>query len=244
MRTSSSQRVFAFAIVVGLVTLAVAVPPAAAQNDTDPAFIVDVRADGSANVLVRSTFDLTTDVERDAFMSLMDDEQAQLEARDRFLDRMRAVASDAENATGREMGVTDATIELQRTANHETGIVTLSVTWEGLAAVEGETLQITEPFASGYTTERPFVLRAPDGYTVVSKSPEPDRNIGRTVSWEAGSDLTGFSIELAAVETPTPTKTAVDDEVTDTDGQPGFGMLAALIAVLAAAVVIMRRTNL
>ena len=218
-------RVLALVAVVAL-----AAGPAAAQSTAEPAFIVQLEADGSATVTLRSTFDLTTDAEREAFASLEADDQAQDEAVARFLERLRAVADDAQAATGREMRVTEASVELRRTADGGTGVVTLSATWTGLAATDGDRLVVTEPFASGFAPERPFVVRAPDGYVVEAASPAPDAREETSATWGPGSDLAGLSVEVAPAATPTPTT-----ESTETGGQPGFGPLAALAAVLAAA---------
>lgn len=220
---NNTLRPVTLAVLVVVAALAMTASPAAAQSAPEPAFIVEVQSDGSAEVSVRSTYDLATDSEQDAFRTLMDDEQAQQEATNRFHDRMQAVASDAENATGRQMSVTSASIDLQRTTDDETGVVTLSVSWEGLAAVEGETLVITEPFASGFSTDRPLVLRAPDGYEIATASPTPAGLDDDRASWNAGTDLSGYAVELQAAESPTPT---------GTDGQPGFGWLVTLLAVL------------
>lgn len=207
--------------------------PVAAQADAEPAFIVELDSDGSAVVSVRSTFDLTTDAEQAAFRSLETDEDAQQAAANRFLDRMRSVASDAENATVREMRVSGATIDLQRTADNGTGIVTLAVTWEGLAAVQGESVVVTEPFASGFSPDRRFVVQPPEGYTVSDVAPEPTTRSADQLTWRAGTDLTGFSAEFQPAATPTEQSDG-DGETTRTDGQPGFGLMAAIIAVFVA----------
>lgn len=230
MTTPPDHRRTLTALVVVLVALATAVAPVAGQDDAEPAFVVEVHADGSAAVSVRSTFDLTTEAEREAFQSLVDDERVQQDAAGRFLDRLRPVASGAANATGREMAVTDATVDLRRTADGETGVVTLSVTWAGLAAVEGDRLVVTEPFASGFAPDRPFVLRAPDGYEVTSAAPEPAATARAEATWTAGADLSGFAVEMQ------PTAT---DDAARSGGQPGFGVttavLAGIVGVLTAA---------
>lgn len=229
---SSCNKIIRPVAVVAILTVAfvaVSGPVGATQSAPEPAVIIELQADGSATVSVRSTFDLTTEAERDAFRSLMDDEQAQQNARDRFLRRMQSVANDAENATGRAMSVVEASIDLRRSDNNETGIVTLSVTWEGLAAVEEKTLKVTEPFASGFSADRPVTLRVPEGYTFASVSPEPDDREEARVTWEAGTDLTGLAVELVPEETPTETQP--EQTATEAPGQPGFGWLVALLAV-------------
>lgn len=229
-RPDTNARPFGTALLVAMVAIAMAGQPVAAQAADEPAFIVAVNADGSAELTVRLTFDLTTDEEQQAFETLQDDDQARQNAMDRFLDRIRAVASDAENATGREMRVTDASIDLRQTSDGETGIVTLGASWSGLAAVEGDTLIITEPFASGFSPERPFVLRAPDGYEIASASPSPDDRSQTSLTWAAGTELAGLSVEFVPTETPTP----AGDDGAATDGQPGFGVLVALLGILVA----------
>lgn len=217
----------AVGIAVALLLLAPAVAPAAAQETPEPAVVVEVAADGSADLRVVSTFDLTTDAEREAFRTLADDEAARADATARFRDRMAAVAADAQTETGREMAVTDASIDL-RTVGDETGVVTLSVTITGLAAVREDTLVVTEPFASGFTADRPVDVLAPDGYEIVDASPAPESSADGRATWAAGADLDGFTVEM--------TETApAGDGATQSDGQPGFGAVTALLAVLVAA---------
>lgn len=215
--------------VVAMLVVATAGPPVAAQSAQAPAFVVAVNPDGSADIALRLAFDLTTDDEQQAFETLRDDEQARQDARDRYLDRMRTVASDSANATGREMAVTGASIDIERTADGETGLVTITASWSGLAAVEGETLVVTEPFASGFSPDRPFVLRAPEDYEVASASPAPDDRGDSSVTWQAGTSLSGFTVELV------PAETADGGSGAATTGQPGFGTLGALVGVLVGA---------
>lgn len=229
-KTRTHLRRLGTAVLVVMTAAALVGAPVSAQTTAEPAFIVEVHADGSATMSLQSTFDLTTDAEQEAFESLIDDEQAQTNAKDRFLDRMRAVASDAENATERQMRVTDAQIELRRTDDNRTGIVTLTVTWEGLAAETDGELVVTEPFASGFTTERPFTLRTPEGYTIATATPDPKTSTDTSVTWAANTDLTGFDVRMEPSPEPTDSPTATQ-VTTETGGQPGFGLLVALIAL-------------
>lgn len=210
---------------VGLLAIAMLGQPVAAQSADEPAFIVALDDDGSAEVTVWLTFDLTTDDEQQAFQTLQNDDQARQAARDRFRSRLQVVAADASNATGRDMRVTDASIELRQTSDGQTGVVELVASWSGLAAVEGDTLVVTEPFASGFTTERSFVILAPDGYEISSATPEPDATGDGRVSWDAGANLDGFEVVLE----PSPTQTT-----TQSPGQAGFGLLIGAVSILAA----------
>ncbi|MFB6268366.1 MAG: DUF4897 domain-containing protein [Halobacterium sp.] len=229
----------AAAVVVGLIAAAVA-PAAAAQDGdgTEQALVVDVHEDGSATVTLTLTYDLTTQNETESFESLRGDEAAQTEFRDRFRDRMASVAADAENATGREMSVRDASISLATTDSGDTGIVKLSVVYEGLAAAQDGRLVVTEPFASGYVTNNAFVLRAPDGYELTSVTPEPASRQATTAAWNSNTDLTGFEAVFQPAETTTtaaPTETTGGESGGESGGgAPGFGVLAALAAAGAA----------
>jgi PGF-CTERM protein len=149
------------------------------------------------------------------------------------------------------MNVTDAAIELEETDDSRFGVVNLSVTYVGLAAVEDGTLTVTDPFASGFEPDRQFVVTAPDGYTVDSATPAADTGAEARVVYDAGTDLSGFElvVEEAATPTGTPTDTEAEDGGdsdetpggTTTGGQPGFGAAAAIVALAGAALLSLRR---
>lgn len=216
-------------------------------------FVVALQADGSAEVTVVTTFDLTDDDRRQAFESLRSSETAQAEYRDRFADRMATVAADTSAATGREMSVSNATVEFATV--DDTGVVQSSVTWEGLAAVEDESLVLTEPFASGFEPDRPLSVVAPHDYDIASTTPAPDGQDGRQVTWAAGTDLSGFELTAApaAAEAAGTDDGEADEEMTDGNGTadtatadgdgPGFGIVAALVGILTVAAVVRRRID-
>ena len=213
-----------------LVLSATTAPAAAASND-DERFRVELDTEGSADVSVTYTYDLETDGERAAFEELESNETAQRQIATRFENRMQAVADGASNETGREMAIGDATVE---TATEDgVGTVTLSVRWERLAAVDGDRLTVTEPFASGFEPDRRFVVETPDGYAVVSATPEQSASEDGRASWAAGSSLSGF--ELVA----TPDDGAAADGSSG-DGA-GFGSVLALAALAGVALLARRR---
>lgn len=257
LRNSSLAVTTAAVIVVILVVsvFAVGVGYAVAQTDDsqDPAesaaFVVELESDGDAEVLVRHTFDLDDEARQAAFEELQTSESEQAMFTDRFEDRMTAIAADVNAETDRETSVTNATLELETV--DETGIATLSITWQGLAAVDDDRLVLTEPFASGFESDRPFHVVAPDGYTIHSASPQPAESNDGSVVWNEGANLTGFEV-VATADTGTEhgeTGTESDDtgtnsgssasdaddsaaddpadETADDDGS-GFGVLVAL----------------
>ncbi|WP_226022435.1 DUF7345 domain-containing protein [Halomicrobium salinisoli] len=222
---------------VALLTVAAAVPAPAAAQDPEPAFVVDLAESGDAAVSVTYAFDLDTDAERQAFRELRDNESAREAYAARFGDRLRSVAANAENASGREMAVEDVTIDVA--TDDRTGVVTLSADWRGLAATTDGGLAVTEPFASGFAPDRQFVIALPDGYEASEVAPEPASSGDGRLTWSAGTDLDGFEL-VAAESGGGDAATADGDRSTAADG-PGFGVAAALAGLVAAALLARRR---
>lgn len=254
--SAASRRFIGVAAVAGiaalLLAMAAAPTPATAQSANEPVFEIELDRNGSARVTLTLAFDLTTGAEQDAFRTLREDDRARTDVTTRFRDRLRSIANESEDRTGREMRVYDATADLAVTDGNETGIVALSVAWDGLAAVRDGHLIVTEPFASGYTPDRTFIVRvdAPEGYRLTAARPTPKSRSGTTATWEAGTKLKGFRVAFSP-ERETPLPTEVLDEAADpatatsastrTGGQPGLGAAAAALAILAAASAAVRR---
>lgn len=212
----------------------------AASFAAEPAFVVDLDADGSARVTLVITFDLTTDSEREAFEALRANETAQERRTDRFATRLQTIATRAENTTGREMAIRDSAAAF-RTQN-DTGVVALLVTWDGLAAQEGDRLVLREPFAGGFDIDRPFRVIAPDSYELVTVTPEPTTRSQNSATWSADTAFEGFETTFAPAEGGT--RTATRDGTTGV-GAPGFGVGVMTLALLAgtALLVARRRRN-
>lgn len=200
----------------------------AASLPAEPAFVVELDADGSARMTLVTAFDLTTDSEREAFEALRANETARMQRTDRFATSMQAIASRAENSTGREMEIRDPVIAFSTT--NDVGIVALSVTWDGLAAQDGDRLVLREPFASGFEIERPFRVVAPDDYELVTATPSPTTQRQNSATWSANTQLEGFETTFAPAETGT---TAETREGASEAGAAGFGVGVATLAVLA-----------
>ncbi|WP_302082081.1 DUF7345 domain-containing protein [Salinibaculum rarum] len=218
---------------------AAATAPTGTQQTHDgaaepPAFVVDLQSDGAATVTVSYTYDLSDADRKAAFEELQNSTDARSDFRDRFESRLRSVAATTENATGREMSVADATLEFR--TDGDTGIVTAAVEWDGLTAVDGDQLTLTEPFASGFTTERAFHVIVPDEYTVSSVTPSPDQQTAGHLTWTDGTDLNGFElVTTAPAETATGDETEPGSDATTDDSAgdsgPGFGVVAVVAAI-------------
>lgn len=204
---------------VSLATLvalaAVAVPAVGAPPATeDTTFVVALSEDGSATVTLELTFDLDREEERQALARLRANRTAIAAG---FGEQLQAVAARTAAETGREMRVTDATVEVSTAGS--TGHVALSATWTGLARVEGDRLVVSEPFADGFQPPGAFVLRGPEGYELAASVPSASTTAEAEASWQAGSSLDGF--EAAFV----PASSSPSQSL------PGFGFPAGIIAV-------------
>ncbi len=190
-------------------------------------FLVELDADGSARVTLVTTFDLTTDSEREAFEALRANQTARERRTEVFATRMRSIATRAENNAGRDMAIRNAAMAF--TTKNNTGIVALSVTWEGLAAQEGDRLRLREPFASGFTIDRPFRIVTPDGYERITATPTPTTQRQNSATWSANTTFDGFETKFAPSGAGTGTST---NDPTTGAAAPGVGIGVATLAVL------------
>ncbi len=203
--------------------------PASATTDGS-GVVVDVNEEGDADVSLTLGYDLSDADERDAFEELRDDTEMREELQDRFAERMASIADETSERTGREMTITGAAVDVDADGDH--GIVRISVHWEAIAAVEDGTVTVEEPFASGFVSEYRFEIVGPDGYVIENAAPEPDERDGERATWDAGTSFDGLSVTFLEGES-TPEA--------DPDDQPGLGIAVALGAILAAAMVSLRR---
>ena len=222
-------------LVAGLLLASLAGAPAVLANsgETADGLIVELRSDGSVEMILVLTYDLSDDDDADGFASIAEDESAQEELRDRFEKRMQLVAADTDDRLDRDVSVSGATIDLETDEAADIGTVTLSIEWEQLAAVEDDALVLTDPFASGFQTDQRMTVIAPEGYQFHSVDPDPTDLEDGEIRWGAGADLDGFEVVMHAVD--------VDDEDNDADDRegdetlPGFGLFVGLVSLLAAA---------
>lgn len=123
---------------------------------------------------------------RDAFRSLQRDLNNGSTAPDRdFYSRINASIAAAENATGREMAVTefaaDATV---RRLPQEYGVVVYRFRWQGFAAVSEERLRVGDALGGFFLGDNERLLISwPRGYQLAEIRPEPDTQRDRTVVW-------------------------------------------------------------
>ncbi|WP_299267382.1 DUF7345 domain-containing protein [Halorientalis sp.] len=230
-----------------LLTGSMAVTVGAAQSTdseqsppAESALVVDLETDGAARVTLLTTFDLTTDGERAAFEALRSNETAREQRTNQFAARMRATATRADNASDRDVTIRDPAMTFR--TDDDTGVVGLSVTWEALAAREGDQLVLRGPFASGFDIDRPFRVVSPDGYELRTTTPTPTTQQQHSATWSASTQFDGFEAAFAPA-----TDGAATDAGAGRSGAtgPGFGIGAVTVAVLTgtALVLVRRRTG-
>jgi len=239
MRKQTSIAVVCAALLcLGAAPAAASITGATTTQQHTGGFIVNLNEDGSAQITLQLAYDLESDAERAAFKDLKNNETLQQQTKQNFLARMQRVAASAENETGREMRVSDAAITFETANDSSVGLVKLSVMWTGLAATNGETLTVTEPFASGFEPERTFTVRGPDGYALDAATPEPKATQTNSTTWAPGTDLTGFEAVFTPAATATPNSTP--SETTAGSG-PGFGFVVTVLALTGTAAAVLRR---
>lgn len=184
---------------------------AAADTQQEPAFVVDLQADGNATVTLVVPYDLTSDAEQQAFEKL---QRNPTTITDRFERRLSRIAAHTAVKTDREMHVADTQVSFETTDRQ--GITRVSADWVGLGNVTGDTVTLSEPFASDYQPDRQFVIHPPDDYTLTAVSHEPATQTDTVLQWASGTSLTGFSTTftdgeaaVASETLPTPLPAAL-----------------------------------
>lgn len=215
----ATSRLAVATIAAAVVLGAVAVPAVGTQTATEApasqetALVVALEEDGDANVTLRLVFDLDREEERRALERLRENRSAIASA---FEAQMRSIAADTAEETGREMQI--ASSDARVSTDGSTGVVELSVTWVGLAAVDGDRLVVSDPFADGFEPPGRFVVRGPEGYVLADATPQAVNSTDAAATWEAGSSLEGFQAAFVPADA---TSTSL----------PGFGAPAAIVAV-------------
>ncbi|MFC7187455.1 helix-turn-helix transcriptional regulator [Halorubrum yunnanense] len=166
------------------------------QMDVSPDDILieaSVQPDGDAVWETQYRIRLASDDEEQAFEELRADVESDPDAyTSRFGDRMRATADAAENATGREMGVTNVTVTAERRELPQSyGVLTYRFEWSNFAAVEDDRLRVGDAVDALFLDETTsLIVSWPDGYRLGEASPSPTETRESAVVWEGPVDFT------------------------------------------------------
>jgi hypothetical protein len=210
-----------------------------AQEEIDPDDIlleIAIEEDGSATWTVEYRTRLETDEDVQAFEELRADIESNPDTYvERFQNRMDATAGEAENATGREMAITDTIVSARKEElPQERGVITYTFRWRNFAAVEGDRLLVGDAIDGLFLDEETALLVTwPDGYELLDASPAPGETRERSVVYNGP---TSFATGESRIVLGPP------GAATETDGLLGSslaiaGLVGLLIIVAAAAFV-------
>lgn len=166
------------------------------QMDVDPDDIlieVAVEPDGDAVWETQYRIRLASDDEEQAFEDLRADVESDPAAyTGRFGDRMSSTAAVAENATGREMAVTNTTVTAERRELPQSyGVLTYRFEWRNFAAVDGDRLVVGDAIDGLFLDETTsLIVSWGDGYRLGDASPSPAETRDGAVVWQGPVDFT------------------------------------------------------
>ena len=201
---------------------------------------VALQQDGDATWEVVYRIRLETENDTEAFEQLRRDIQNDSTPyTDRFGDRMRRIASNAENATGREMAVRNVTVDTRSQVDY--GFLVYRFEWSDFAAVDGDTLRAGDAIDQFYLdAETTLEMRWPDGYTADSVTPAATETGDDEVIWRGELDFDPGEPRVVAVpqgETPAPPD-GTTAPATGGNGGDGGGSLALVVGLVVLAVTV------
>jgi hypothetical protein len=192
-----SLRRFGGILCIVLVAIGLFAAPAAAVDEpANGQFIVELDANGDADVVFTDEFDLTDPQQRPVFEEVRENEEFERQAKERFREGIRSVSEQANEEIDRELRVGEVTIGT--VVDGETGYVVYRFRWENLAVVDEDRIVLSEPFSTYDTLDRELIVLAPEGGELTSVSPQPARRGEDVASWPG---LTAFGDNFEVVAT-------------------------------------------
>jgi hypothetical protein len=166
------------------------VPQTGAVDADETVTTVKVDEDGDAVFSLELRTRLDTQEKRQAFENFSSSVEADPDAAVAgFRDSVRVLVARADNRTGRDMSVSDFSVETRsEPLPVDRGIVVYKFDWSGFASTDGG-VRIGDVL-SGYILGESdsLVVRYPDGYAADSVSPTPDSSDGEVV-WNGPRDF-------------------------------------------------------
>ena len=169
---------------------------AAIEEPADGQFVVELDADGDADVVFTSEFDLTDPEQQAAFEEVHEDDARKESAGAQFRENMRFVSAVANEEVDRELRIDEVTVGT--TVDGDRGVLVYQFRWENLAAVDGDRIVLSEPFSIYDELDRELVVFAPEGGELENVSPEPAERGEDVARWPG---LTAFGEEFEVVAT-------------------------------------------
>lgn len=171
---------------------------------------INISANGSAVWTVQYHFQLGDPNETAAFDQLRTDIATNsTEYRNRFEQRMDQAVTAGENATDREMTISNVSVRAVR--NGTTGLVTYNFVWQNFAATDGTRLDIGNSLAGlSLGDETKLTMSWPTNYEPVTVQPNPTERQANMVTWGGEIEFTESEplVELARSSSTTNTTAA------------------------------------
>jgi len=212
-------------------------------NPDDVVLGVSLHADGNATWRVTYRMRLTTENETDAFEDLAADvRRSPAEYTSGFERQMGATALAAENATGREMRVTNVTIDAEtRQLPQSYGVITYRFTWTNFAAVDGPRLRAGDALSQLFLdAETTLLVEWPEAYHATTIDPQPTDERENAAVWEGPLEFTAGQPTLLVT-----TASTSSGQPTSSGPSPALlvGGALVLIACIGGALYLHRRTD-
>lgn len=235
--------------VVGLLLLTAVVAPAASAGtpenaeglpqEFDPdtvSLAANLQSDGDAVWTFTYRMRLTTDNETQAFESLQADIKNNRSAyEERFRKRITSTVAAAENATNREMAVSNVSVSTRINSFNEysLGVVTYSFTWEGFAATEGEKIKAGDALEGFYLdNETSLLISWPENYQLDSADPPTEKPRANAVKWTGPLEFGQGQPSVVVSPEPDQTTTVATTDQTDEGGNVLFRILVGGVVAL------------
>ncbi|MEF8808502.1 DUF7345 domain-containing protein [Natronomonas sp.] len=208
------------------------------DESTDDTLGFELAADGDAEVVHVTTYNLSVAEEQSAYAAFADNETARADHREAVMSDFQAAAATGRNGSALDMRVRDSAVETYERDGY--GYVTVTATWENLAYHNETMVVVTEPFASGYEPDRDVTIHGPEGYQRGVVHPSP--GLARLNSAVWSEDTTDFSEFYAGFnEHDGGTETAAGDSADGPDattaapdrGLEGVGTFARALTLAA-----------
>ena len=246
---SACVAVVALGTAVSLGSVAGATPgsPLAQQDiDTDDVLLsITVEDDGDARWTIEYRTRLETDADDAAFEELRRAIEADPDPyADRFRERMDGTAASAENATGREMTITEMSVSAdKRELPQEYGVLRYEFHWSNFAETEDDRLLVGDAIDGLFLDEETALLISwTEGRELRSASPSPSETRSGSVVYEGPREFAGGEprIELAPSGTTAPTGTGPSSPVSL---PVAVVLVGVLLAITAGAIVAYRKRS-
>jgi hypothetical protein len=239
--------------VVALLLLTAMVAPAASAGTPEDAaglpqefdpdtvsLAAALQSNGDADWTFTYRMRLETDNETAAFESLQTDIENNRSAYvDRFRQRISSTVAAAENATGRQMAVSNVSVSTRVNSLNEysLGVVTYSFNWEGFAATDGDRIVAGDALEGFYLdNETSLTISWPEGYQLESADPDGERPREDAVLWSGPLEFGSGQPSVVVAPADQTTTTAGP---TDTDESGGDGVLFRMLVGAFVALVVL-----